>query len=62
MKTSKVECFCNTCSSENNYYKCAGCERIVPYCFGCADAWYYYCDDCAYELSQNLTTVVILKA
>ena len=53
------DCFCGFCDSQNNheqedkYYECAGCERIVPYCFGAGDRWFDYCDDCAYYLKNN---------
>lgn len=44
--TEPVKCFCGECKSENNYYECRGCSRIVPWCFGASDEWWEYCDDC----------------
>ena len=52
-------CWCGQCKAETNwenedlYYKCAGCDRIVPYCFGQADKYFDYCDDCAVYLSKS---------
>jgi hypothetical protein len=51
-----VECFCNTCAEEDNYYECEGCKRIVPYCFGASDRYYEYCDDCALYLSRGVSS------
>ena len=54
------DCICGYCSKEldeegyASYYQCAGCERIVPYCFGQADRWFDYCDDCAVFLEHCL--------
>ena len=41
-------CFCGEC--QDNSYKCSGCSRIVPWCFGAGDNLYLYCDDCAATL------------
>ena len=50
---SEVKCTCGECESENQYYQCKGCKRIVPWCFGAADKYFDYCDDCAAELSEQ---------
>lgn len=55
------DCICAHCSKEldeeryASYYQCAGCDRVVPYCFGQADRWFDYCDDCAVYLQTNDT-------
>ena len=53
-----VPCFCGFCEP-GEYYQCAGCLRGCAYCFGAADDYFDYCDDCAHELSSNSITVVI---
>lgn len=55
-----VPCFCGFCEP-GEYYQCAGCLRGCAYCFGAADGYFDYCDDCTHELSNNLITVVIQK-
>ena len=50
---SEVKCTCGECESENQYYQCKGCKRIVPWCFGAADKYFDYCDDCAAKLSAQ---------
>ena len=50
---SEVKCTCGECEPENQYYQCEGCKRIVPWCFGAADKYFDYCDDCAAELSEQ---------
>ena len=53
------DCWCSQCKAETNwenedlYYKCIGCDRIVPYCFGQADQYFDYCDDCADYLNNQ---------
>ena len=54
-----VPCWCGLCKHDE-YYQCAGCLRFCAYCFGAADDYFDYCDDCAREISNNLCTVVIL--
>jgi len=50
---SEVKCTCGECEQENQYYECEGCKRIVPWCFGAADKYFDYCDDCAAKLSAQ---------
>lgn len=49
---SKVKCSCGDCEIENNYYVCASCKRTLPWCFGAADEYFDYCDDCAVKLTE----------
>ena len=49
----EVKCFCDECEAEGNYYDCEGCKRTVPWCFGAADKYFDYCDDCASVLSAQ---------
>ena len=56
-----VPCFCGFCE-QGQYYQYAGCLRGCAYCFGAADKYFDYCDDCYVELEENLVTVVIQKA
>ena len=49
---SEVKCSCGDCELEGNYYVCAGCKRTVPWCFGAADKYFDYCDDCAVRLAD----------
>ena len=52
-----VECFCDECKSENNYYECKGCSRTIPWCFGASDEWWEYCDNC-----YCVITLFVVKA
>ena len=53
MKIKKIKCSCGEYKSEGNYYICSGCNRLAPHCFGAADKYFDYCDDCAVELMKD---------
>lgn len=46
-----IGCFCGECEPGLTY-QCAGCSRIVPYCYGADDELYDYCDHCAANISN----------
>lgn len=48
------DCTCGECEIEDQYYQCDGCKRIVPWCFGAADKYFDYCDDCVSEIEKTL--------
>lgn len=50
---NEIKCTCGECEKEGNYYLCKGCNRLAPYCFGAADKYFDYCDDCAVELMKD---------
>lgn len=54
-------CECGFCIEEELFFECPGCLRDkIPYCQGGSEKLYWeYCNSCWYQLSQNLTTVVI---
>lgn len=56
-----VKCFCGECESENNYYECKSCNRVVPWCFGASDKYWEYCDDCAVKLFEKEDTFFQVK-
>jgi hypothetical protein len=45
--TSTVFCVCGNCSDEGNYYDCGICGREIPYCNGCDDEFFDFCNECA---------------
>lgn len=51
LRLKPVGCFCKECEPDD-VYRCAGCKRLVPYCYGAADKYYDYCDQCAANLSD----------
>ena len=58
---NQVSCTCGECEQEGNYYICVGCKRSVPWCFGAADEYFDYCDDCAVELDRGKRRLQELK-
>jgi hypothetical protein len=45
-----VKCQCGECFTMPEdilTYECELCKRTVPYCFGCDDDLFEYCDACA---------------
>ncbi len=53
-KQNQVQCFCGQCEAEGKYYQCKGCLRECPYCFGAADEYWEYCDDCWSLLTKGI--------
>ena len=54
-----VPCECDRCEEEKLYFTCKGCLGNTPYCQGQDDYYYEYCTSCWYQLTHDLTTVVI---
>ncbi len=48
------------CDRDKLYFTCELCLRIVPFCFGSADDFADYCDDCAIEARGILFTGEVL--
>lgn len=45
-----VPCTCSDADRERcGIYVCTRCERTVPWCFGAADQYPEWCDDCWHE-------------
>ena len=40
-------CICGDEAEDCGTFRCAGCDRTVPWCFGAADDAPELCDDCA---------------
>ena len=45
-------CQCGEC--EDKTFKCANCERNVPWCYGADDVWRPFCDDCKVSFGTRL--------
>jgi hypothetical protein len=47
-----VECECGIDHEldPDDWYVCAMCKRDIPYCNGCDDGFYEYCDECAFQI------------
>lgn len=56
-----IKCECGNCHKEALYFKCPGCQPSIGYCLGGSDEYQDYCDDCWYQLTHDLLTVVINK-
>lgn len=57
-----LPCECETCAEEGDFFECPGCLRsTIPYCQGGSDEYSDYCTPCWYEITYNLSTVVIQK-
>ena len=54
-----IKCECNNCHEEDLFFQCPGCLQTVGYCLGQDDDYYEFCTYCWWQLSENLTTVVI---
>jgi hypothetical protein len=48
-------CQCGECEPAETF-ECAGCHREQPYCYGAADEFYPYCDDCVAEILAERQT------
>jgi hypothetical protein len=40
-----------SCHYVDKYFHCPGCDRCVPWCFGCADDLFELCDDCSHHVT-----------
>jgi hypothetical protein len=41
-----LPCQCGQCNNSMTF-RCAKCDHDVPWCYGAADKYFSYCDDCA---------------
>ncbi|MBW4532524.1 MAG: hypothetical protein KME09_01160 [Pleurocapsa minor HA4230-MV1] len=54
-----IKCKCGNCHEEQLYFNCPGCQQTVGYCFGGSDEYTAYCNDCWYQLTHHLVTVLL---
>ena len=50
MQAASPECVCGECELRQRFYRCGGCERLIPWCNGAHDELLELCDDCAVEV------------
>ena len=47
-------CIYADANGKMRFFRCKGCRRTMPWCFGAGDEYFDYCDDCAADLIDEL--------